>query len=236
MLGRWLCICAMSIDRIYPRDLTDRLLAGASLDARQDIIAKSRPRTLRAGQALFRTGEPAEQLFLLRKGRVLFSRLAHTGREIVMGILVPGDVFGLGTILTQPVNYIGTAKSLEPGEVLVWTRQTIQALTAEHPQLSENALYVALRYVAEFAERHERLATVTAEQRLARALTRLGVRTGIRKPSGVEVRIKNEQLASLADVSPFTASRLLKRWERDGLITKRRGIVYILCPERLLLD
>ena len=97
-------------------------------------------------------------------------------------------------------------------------------------------MHVALRYVAVFAERHERLVTVTAEQRLARALTRLGVRTGTRKRSGVEVRIKNEQLASLADVSPFTASRLLKRWERDGVITKSRGIVHIICPEKLLLD
>ena len=227
---------AVATNRSYPHDLTDRLLAGMSPDARRDIVAGSRQRPLRAGQLLIRTGEPAEQLFLLRKGRVLFSRLAHTGREIVMGILVPGDVFGIGTILTQPVNYIGTAKSLESGEALVWTRQTMQELTAEHPQLSENALYVALRYVAQFAERHERLITATAEQRLARSLVRLGVRTGTRKLSGVEVRIKNDQLASLADVSSFTASRLLKRWERDGVITKSRGIVHIICPEKLLLD
>ena len=97
-------------------------------------------------------------------------------------------------------------------------------------------MHVALRYVAMFAERHERLVTVTAEQRLARALTRLGVRTGTRKRSGIDVPIKNDQLASLADVSPFTASRLLKQWERDGVIGKSRGMVRIICPEKLLLD
>ena len=226
----------MATNRSYPRDLTDHLLAGISPGARQDIVAGSRQRILRAAQVLFRTGEPAEQLFLLRKGRVQFSRLARTGRQIVMGILVPGDVFGLGTILTQHVHYIGTAESLESGEVLVWTRETMQALTGLHPQLSENALRVALHYVAVFAERHESLITVTAEQRLCRALTRLGDSTGTRTRSGIEVRIKNEQLASLADVSPFTASRLLKRWERDGVITKSRGIVHIVCPEKLLLD
>ncbi len=226
----------MATNRSYPHDLRNRLLAGISPGARQDIVAGSRRRTLRTAQVLFRTGERAEQLFLLRKGRVQFSRLARTGREIVIGILVPGDVFGLGTILTQHVDYMGTAKSLESGEVLVWTRKTIQGLTNEYPQLSENALHVALRYVAVFAERHERLVTFTAEERLGRALTRLGVRTGTRKRSGVEVRIKNEQLASLADVSPFTASRLLKRWERDGVIAKGRGIVHIMCPEKLLFD
>ena len=226
----------MATHRSRPHDVRDQLLAGIPTDARRDIIAASRRLTLRPAQVLFRTGEPAEQVFVLRKGRVQFARLARTGREIVMAILLPGDVFGLGTILTQPVDYFGTAESLESGEVSVWTRETIQAFTDEHPQLSENALQVALRYVAEFAARHERLVTATAEQRVARALTRLGVRTGTRNRLGIEVRIKNEELASLADVSPFTASRLLKRWERDGVITKSRGIVHIIYPEKLLLD
>ena len=226
----------MATNRSRPHDVTDRLLAGVAPDARRAIIAGSRRRTLRPAQVLFRCGEPAERLFVLRTGRVQFGRLARNGRQIVMAILAPGDVFGLGTILTEYIDYIGTAESLESGEVLVWTRETIQALAGEHPQLSENALHVALRYVAMFAERHERLVTVTAEQRLARALTRLGFRTGTRKPSGIDVRIKNDQLASLADVSPFTASRLLKQWERDGVISKSRGTVRIICPEKLLLD
>lgn len=226
----------MATHHSRPHDVRDQLLAGIPPDARQDIIAASRRLTLRPAQVLFRTGEPARQVFVLRKGRVQFARLARTGREIVMAILLPGDVFGIGTILMQPVDYFGTAESLESGEVSVWTRETIQAFADDHPQLSENALHVALRYVAAFAERHERLVTVTAEQRLARALTRLGVQIGTRKRSGVEVQIKNEQLASLADVSPFTASRLLKRWERHGVITKSRGFVHIICPEKLLLD
>ena len=237
MLWPSVLVSAKATHRSRPHDVRgDQLLAGIPPDARREIVAGSRRLTLRPGQILFRTGEPAEQLFVLRKGRVQFARLARTGREIVMEIFLPGEVFGLGTILTQPVDYIGTAESLEPGEVLVWTRETIQALADEHPQLSGNLLHVALRYVDVFAERHRRLVTVTAEQRLARALTRLGVRTGTRKRSGVEVRIKNEQLASLADVSTFTVSRLLKRWERDGVITKSRGIVHIIWPEKLLFD
>ena len=49
-----------------------------------------------------------------------------------MAILAPGDVFGLGTMLTEHIDYMGTAESLESGEVLVWTRETIQALADEH--------------------------------------------------------------------------------------------------------
>ncbi len=91
----------MATNRSRPHDVTDRLLAGVAPDARRAIIAGSRRRTLRPAQVLFRCGEPAERLFVLRTGRVQFGRLARNGRQIVMAILAPGDVFGLGTILTE---------------------------------------------------------------------------------------------------------------------------------------
>jgi CRP-like cAMP-binding protein len=217
-------------------DITDRLLAGVDPEGRRAIVAKALKRTLQPAQVLFRMGEPADRLFVLRAGRVRFGRLGSTGREVVMGILGPGDVFGLGSLLAEQVDYIGTAQALERSEALVWTRDVIQRFAVEHPQLAGNALHVALLYVAHFAERHERLLSRTAEQRLAHALMRLGSRTGVRSPSGVDVRINNDQLASLADLSPFTTSRLLKDWERNGAVNKARGSVRIVCPEKLLLD
>jgi CRP-like cAMP-binding protein len=73
-----------------------------------------------------------------------------------------------------------------------------------------------------------------AQERLACALSSLGSRIGHALPNGVEVDIKNEDLASLADVSIFTASRLLKDWERKGAVEKSRGKVLIRRPEKLL--
>jgi CRP-like cAMP-binding protein len=214
----------------------ERLLDGIEPDARRKIIAESRRRLLQPAQVLCRAGEPADRLFVLSKGRVRFGRLGRSGREIVMGILGPGDVFGLGSILAAQVEYIGTAEALERGEAFVWTRDVIQRLAEEHPQIAGNMLHVAILYVAQFAERHERLLSRTAEQRLAHALMRLGSRAGTPSPAGVEVRINNDQLASLADVSPFTASRLLKDWDRSGTVSKARGSVRIVAPEKLLLD
>jgi DNA-binding transcriptional regulator YhcF (GntR family) len=46
----------------------------------------------------------------------------------------------------------------------------------------------------------------------------------------------NEDLASMANVSAFTASRQLKQWERQGIVKKQRGKVSVLSPESLLID
>ncbi len=226
---------AIAKDRSHPLDASNRLLAGVDPDERKAIVAGSRRETLHPSQVLFRTGERAERLFVLRKGRVQYGRFSSTGREVVMGILGPGDVFGLACLLPSS-NYIGTAEALDRGEVQVWSRHVIQRFAHKYPQVQGNVLQIALAYVAEFADRLERLMTGTAEQRLARVVTSLGVRIGTPAQTSIDVLIKNEQLASLADLSPFTVSRLLKQWERDGVISKGRGIVRILSPENLFLE
>ena len=226
---------AIGKDRSRSRDVTNRLLAGVDPDERKAIIARSRRQELHPSQVLFRTGERAEQLFVLRKGRVQFGRLTSSGREVVMGILGPGDVLGLACLLPSS-DYIGTAEALDRGEVQVWSRHVIRRFAHKYPQVQGNVLQIALAYVAEFADRLEKLVSGTAEHRLARALTSLGVRIGTPSHSSIDILIKNEQLASLADVSPFTVSRQLKQWERKGVISKSRGIVRILSPEHLLLE
>ena len=216
--------------------IESQFLEGLESTALDAILSDGNERTYRASQILYRLGEPAARLFLLRKGRVKLTRATAPGRELVMAVLVAGDVCGLGTLLDVSEHYYATAESIEPTEVLIWSRSTMHRLAATHPQLSQNALRVALRYVAVFAERHIQLVSGTAEQRLARTLTRLGTQSGIPTATGVDVAITNELLAALSDVSPFTASRTLGSWSREGAVRKRRGHVYITSPEKLVID
>ena len=129
---------------------------------------------------------------------------------------------------------MGTAQAMEAGEAMVWDRATVQRLVRAYPQLTANALSIAVGMVAQFAARHEALIASSAPERLARALSDLAVQSGGRSADGIDIRINNEQLASLADVSPFTASRQLQEWERKGAVKKRRGAVRILDPDGLL--
>lgn len=224
----------MMPERPLGRDLTQRLLGGIDPEVHRVILSEASRRKLRPEQVLYRTGEPAEHLYLLTKGRVQLSRPSRTGREVLFGILGPGDILGLVCMLTRRAGYMGTAKVLDGAEAMVWDRTTLHRVARFAPQLTANALTVALGFVAQFAERHEALVSGTAAERLARALSRLGTDGGIHAPDGIEVLIKNDELAALADVSAFTTSRVLQQWERDGAIEKRRGAVRIVNPDALL--
>lgn len=198
------------------------------------IEAAGLRRHFEPSQIIIRADEPARALFLIQSGCVDFYVANEAGTEILLRRLAPGDVFGAASFLSNPIGYMGTAKAVRNVEVLEWRDEVPRRLARTYPLLVENALRSALRYLALYTKRHMRLVAKTAQERLAFALSSLGSRTGHAVPDGVEVDVKNEDLASLADVSFFTASRLLQSWDRNGIVEKSRGRVIIRSPEKLL--
>jgi CRP-like cAMP-binding protein len=211
-----------------------RFFTGLEKNETNVILAAATRRKFKGGEIVARADEPASHLFLVRDGCVDYYVVTSDGREILLRRLVSGNIFGVGAFLSQPIGYVGTSKAVHNCEVFVWEHTVIRQLAKAYPLLGENALRTVLRYVALFAERHIALVTKPAHERLAFALTSLGSRTGHMVPTGVEINIKNVDLASLADVSFFTASRLLQEWERKGAVEKSRGKVLIRSPEKLL--
>lgn len=215
---------------------TVRLFAGLGKDEITAILAAAFRRRFKASETIIRAEEPATHLVLLRTGCVNFYVVTEKGRRILLRRLVPGNAFGIASFLSDPVGYLATATTVHEVEVLTWEHRIVRRLAGAYPRFPENAFRIALRYIAEYAQRHISLVSNTAQERLAYVLTSTASRAGHILPAGVEIDIKNEDLASLADVSFFTATRLLKNWERAGVVEKSRGKVLIRCPERLLAE
>lgn len=210
----------------------------ASIPARETavIVSAAQVKIFPARQVIIRAGEPAAHLFLIRSGRVKYFRTTPGGAEIIFQWLTPEDVFGLGTLLKRPAGYVASAEAMENCEVLVWNHATIRSLAERYPQLAENALIVIQRYVLAYVERQVTFSDQTAGQRLAGMLLDLGHRTGRVSPHGIEIDATNEQLSGLADMTPFTASRWLSKWQRQGAVSKKRGKIVIRAPETLLVE
>jgi CRP-like cAMP-binding protein len=198
------------------------------------VVAAAVRRKFQKPEIISRADEPAASLFLIKLGSVNFQIARDDGEQILLRRLVPGDICGVASLLSEPTRNLGTTQAVNTVEILAWDHRSIRRLARMYPRLAENALRTALRYVALYAKRHIGLVSNTAQERLACALASMGSRAGHVCPSGIEVDIKNEELASLADVNVFTASRLLKNWERKGLVEKSRGRFLIRRPEHLV--
>jgi CRP-like cAMP-binding protein len=219
-----------------PAPVPPRILDDIGKDAIAEILAVAQPRKVAAHQLIFNAGEKATHLFVLRTGRARYFRLTKTGDEVLLQLLTPGDAFGMGALLENPCPYIGSAEANSEVEILVWEHVRIRQLAILHPQLANNALRIVLQYLKQYVDRHVGLVTKNAEQRLAETLLSLGHQAGRTVPDGVQVDVTNGELGALADISPFTTSRLLSGWERKGTVSKFRGKVLIHSPEGLVTD
>jgi CRP-like cAMP-binding protein len=216
---------------------TPRFLAGLTSDQQKHVIQSAEVRTFPKESVVITTGDAANRLFLLKKGKVKYYRVTSKGHQVLLWWVVPGDIFGMGSLLASPVRYIGTAETIDDCEVLVWSRKKIRQFAETNKRLSENTLHILMQYLSAYADRVIGLISDTAEQRLARALLHLGGGLGGQMRSGgLELAITNELLGGLADVSIFETSRHLKKWERQGVLRKSRGKITILSPEGLVID
>jgi CRP-like cAMP-binding protein len=217
-----------------PSDLVIPLFVGLSPPQIADVFAQGRTLNVMPKAHLCDAGQRAGHLFVLLKGRINYTRATAHGDELLLRLLTPGESFGLAAFLPDPPAYLGTAEAVFPSEVMVWNHGQIRQIAGRHQQIMTNALCIALDYLGKLADRHSSLFEGNAKHRIARVLIDVGRRSGGAHPLGIDVHITNEQLGSLADVSRFTASRVLSSWNRSGVVTKKREAVRIHSPEALL--
>jgi CRP/FNR family transcriptional regulator, nitrogen oxide reductase regulator len=212
------------------------LLTGLEQAATDAILSAAQIRQISAKDNITTGGDKATHLFLVQRGRVHYYHLTKQGESVLLGWLAPGDIIGLVALLKKPSAYMATAEASSDCELLVWEHSVIRRLVSRHPLLGENGLQIALGYLRTYVERHIGLVTKTAEERLAEALLRLGDRSGGVHADGIEINATNDQLGALADISPFTVSRVLSNWASGGILSKGRGRVLLHNPEALMID
>lgn len=214
-------------------DFGAKLLNHLSKSARDDILGAAFLKRFPRNAAVVHQDDAADSLFLLLKGAARFFFITPGGRKVYLLWLSPGDVFGAASLLSDPARFLVSTEVTKGSQALVWSRSTIRGLAAKHPKILENSLSVACDYLVWYLASHLSLICHTAQQRLAHVLISLAKGIGHTSPTGVRIEVTNEQLANTANITLFTASRLLSEWQRSGIVTKRRGIVWLNHPERL---
>ena len=71
-----------------------RLFGGLNADERTAVVAQARIRTVNAGETVFAMGAPGDQMMALLRGSIRIRVPSVEGRELLLAIIRPGEVFG----------------------------------------------------------------------------------------------------------------------------------------------
>ena len=208
------------------------LLAGLADAERRAILAAAVLRKFRARDVMIHQGTPAKHLYLLVSGRARYFFVTRQGRKLLLRWLIAGDITGAAALLHSNASYLIGTEMVRDGLALSWDRTTMGDLTTRYPTLLHNTLSVVIGYLDWYLIDHVALTYESAGQRVAAILDRLATTIGSSCTEGIEVDVTNEELANAANVTPFTVSRLLSKWQSSGLLAKRRGTIVVTSIKR----
>ena len=199
-----------------------------------EILSAGRPRRVFAKQVVTYPGDPATHFYLLSSGRARYFVSSAEGQKVVFQWLIrPGDQFAYATLAPSGRALLAGVEILQSGTVVAWERERIQALFTKFPQLWDNAISESFELFVRLVAHDMSLTGLSAAHRLRQALVDLSYGIGRPVAWGIEVDVTNEDLARMAGVTMFTASRCLSEWARLGVIEKKRGVIVLRSADRL---
>jgi CRP-like cAMP-binding protein len=186
------------------------------------------------GEIIYRSGAPADGLFILAAGKVKVLRPSLEGAEVLIDVVAAGAMFGSIAALGH-TTYPDTAQALTVSCVLRISAAEFRDLLEEHPEIALAVLDdLALRL--EHAQQSvRRLAGGTVEQRVASTLLALADKVG--EPRGdtviLQLPLTRSDLAAMTGTTTESTSRTLSKLRRQGIIETGRRWTAVVDREAL---
>ena len=210
------------------------LFAAFAAKELEPLAASLRRRRYARGEAIFLQGDPGTSLCLIETGRVKLGFTSPEGREVLLDLLGPGDVFGeLALLDGEPRS--ADAVAVEPTQLLLLRRDEFVRFLEERPRLAVELLAVLSRRLRRDAQLVQDAAFLDVPARLARILLRLAEAEGEATEEGlvIQARLTQSDLAGLVGTTRETLNKWLGFYEEQGLIRWDKGQITVCRPEGL---
>jgi len=194
------------------------------------LAQAARRQPYRKGQVVFSQGDPANQMFLLKAGRVKLSKITAEGNEITLDIRKAGDFLG-ESMLIEDADYPLTALCLADALICGFTRVGFEKLILENPNIGLQVIKNLSNRINWLTERVGSLSLTNLEDRLYQVLTQVAREHGVAGPRGFSIQfpLTHEELGFLVGAHRVSITRAMKGLKESGRILQE-GRTLILSP------
>lgn len=186
------------------------------------------------GDIVFAEGDSGDRLYVVAEGKIKLGHAAPDGRETLLGVLGPGDMFG-ELSLFDPSPRAATATALTSTTLLGLHHQALRPWLNGRPEVAEALLRALAQRVRRSNENLSELVFSDVPGRVAKALLDLSEKFGESRADGlfVEHDLTQEELAQLVGASRETVNKALADFVSRGWIRLESRSVTITDLERL---
>lgn len=186
------------------------------------------------GDVIIREGEQGDSLYIVTSGKVKLSRKAPDGRENLLSILGPSDMFGELSIF-DPGPRTSSATTVTEVRAVSMDRDALRAWIKDRPEIAEQLLRVLARRLRRTNNNLADLIFTDVPGRVAKQLLQLAQRFGTQEGGALRVThdLTQEEIAQLVGASRETVNKALADFAQRGWLRLEGKSVLIADSERL---
>lgn len=185
------------------------------------------------GVVIVRQGEAVTSLFLVTAGAVRLSSVTASGREVVVGLLCRGDLFGESALIGHPSQV--HAQAVGPTIVLALPISSLRAILERNPETAEQLLRLIAARLHRTSAALEDALSADVPARVAGRLRELATHHGAPGPAGVRLRVPltQDELARMVGASREAVNRSMGALAARGLVRSSGRRLFITDPDAL---
>ncbi len=174
-------------------------------------------------QYIFWEGDPATKFYIIRSGRVKLLKTSASGREMVLEVMVPGQLCG-GTALFGDTHRNG-AQAVEPTIAYGMSQESYEDLLSDNPKIAGGII----KYLgAKLMDAHDVIISLVSskvESRIASVIVRLCENHGALSDDGIliNIRLTRQDIADIVGSTVETTIRTISKFKKQGLLATVGG-------------
>jgi CRP/FNR family transcriptional regulator len=177
---------------------------------------------------IFTEGDQPEWFYIVSKGKVKITKLSQEGKEIILELISPTDIFG-GVAVLRNFPYPANAVAMEDSEILKISRKNLMRLVDRFP----NLMYcIALQLGDRMKSSYDSLKNIALERveaRIAALLLKLANKVGEETKEGllIDMRLTKQDVADMVGTTVETSIRTFSKFKKQGLLSDADGKIII---------
>ena len=199
-------------------------------------LAGSSSETIDRGKTIFFPGDPAERVYLLRRGAVRLSRVYESGEEITVALLRENSLFGVLSLLTgQRSDRFYHAIAFTRVELLMAPATSVRRAIEQDASVGLLLLQGLSSRILQTETMIETLTHRDMSSRLVSFLLVLCRDFGVPSNEGItiDLRLSHQAIAEAIGSTRVTITRLLGDLRNDGLVQIDRKKITVFDPVAL---
>jgi CRP/FNR family transcriptional regulator, cyclic AMP receptor protein len=222
----------VSVVTRIPTDDARRLLGECYLfrelepEERNVLFGRVRVKNFAAGETIFLMGSPGDSMMAVLSGSVRISVPSPEGKEIVLAILQPKEVFGEIALLDGKER-TADARAMTACTLAVLERREVLSFLQRYPHVWTKIVEVLCSRLRNTDQHIAELALLELPARLAKALLRLANDEDAPGNARMEIQLSQRELGNICGATRESINKCLRGWQRRGIVEIEESLVRI---------